>query len=149
MKNFKSKRLIRIADDTQFNQIKNIIEEISNDDLFELAEDLDEHAGTRFVEGIVKNDDKNIENLLNEQGMSLSDAFSLGIKLTENGWYNSSSPYIYMHDDGEIESIDEDYVKTLLTNNDNAMTSFINAIIANPNLLSVPQEIKDIINERV
>ena len=146
MKHIKSKRLIRIADDTQFNQMNNIIEEISNDDLFELAEDLDEHAGTRFVEGIVKNDDKELEKLLSEQEISLSDAFSLGVKLTKNGWYNSSSPYIYMHDDGEIESIDDDYVKTMLSTSDNAMTSFINAIIANPNLLSVPQTIKDLIN---
>lgn len=146
MKNFKSKRLIRIADDTQFNQIKNVIKELSNSDLFELAEDLDEHAGTKFVDGIVANNDKELENLLNEQEMSLSDVFTLGVKSMEKGWYNSKSPYVYMHDYMEIESIDEDYVKTLLSNSDNAMKEFINAIIANPNLSSVPQEIRDIIN---
>ena len=146
MKHIKSKRLIRIADDTKFNQIKNVIKELSNEDLFELAEDLDENAGTKFVDGIVVNNDKELENLLSEQGMSLSDAFSLGVKSTEKGWYNSKAPYVYMHDDMEIESIDDDYVKTLLSTSDNAMVEFINAIIAHPDLDSVPQEIKDVIN---
>jgi len=139
------RRLIRTADEKQ-DTIAELLKQMSNSGLFHLAKDLDEVANTKFVDGIVENNDDEIERLLSSNNLSLASAFAIGVNAARKGWYSNTSPYVYMHDDLEIESIDEDYVKTLISNSDSAMMDFVNAIVAHPNLDSIPQEIKDVIN---
>lgn len=140
------KRLIR-AEDTKYDKVAELLKQMSDADLFFLAQDLDEHAHTKFLEGIVTNNNDELNRIFTENDLSYAQVFEIGLRMAKNGYYDYNSPFIYYHKDTkEIESIPMDYVKKMISNSDNIMADFVVAVMSYSKLESIPQEIRDVIN---
>lgn len=140
------KRLIR-AEDTKYDKVAELLKQMSDADFFFLAQDLDEHAHTKFLEGIVTNNNDELNRIFTENDLSYAQVFEIGVRMTKNGYYDYNSPFICYHKDTkEIESIPMDYVKKMISNSDNIMADFVVAVMSYSKLESIPQEIRDVIN---